>query len=103
MQKVSCLVLFRIIVFIFEQGQITFVNSLHIISLIGQCTPTVLWFLFHYNSWSRYRIHQNRLYFVFLFQIEEALVRRKKMELLQKYASESLMAQSEEAKALLGL
>ncbi|XP_017305995.1 pre-mRNA-splicing factor ISY1 homolog [Ictalurus punctatus] len=36
-------------------------------------------------------------------EIEEALVRRKKMELLQKYASESLMAQSEEAKALLGL
>ncbi len=36
-------------------------------------------------------------------QIEEALVRRKKMELLQKYASESLMAQSEEAKTLLGL
>ncbi|KAL1007871.1 hypothetical protein UPYG_G00092780 [Umbra pygmaea] len=35
--------------------------------------------------------------------IEEALVRRKKMELLQKYASETLMAQSEEAKALLGL
>lgn len=36
-------------------------------------------------------------------EIEEALVRRKKMELLQKYASENLMAQSEEAKALLGL
>ncbi|XP_010872701.1 pre-mRNA-splicing factor ISY1 homolog isoform X1 [Esox lucius] len=36
-------------------------------------------------------------------EIEEALVRRKKMELLQKYASETLMAQSEEAKALLGL
>lgn len=36
-------------------------------------------------------------------EIEEALVKRKKMELLQKYASESLMAQSEEAKALLGL
>lgn len=36
-------------------------------------------------------------------EIEEALVRRKKMELLQKYASESLIAQSEEAKALLGL
>uniref|UniRef100_A0AAY4DFT2 Pre-mRNA-splicing factor ISY1 homolog n=1 Tax=Denticeps clupeoides TaxID=299321 RepID=A0AAY4DFT2_9TELE len=37
------------------------------------------------------------------YSIEEALVRRKKMELLQKYASENLMAQSEEAKALLGL
>ncbi|XP_027323764.2 pre-mRNA-splicing factor ISY1 homolog [Anas platyrhynchos] len=36
-------------------------------------------------------------------EIEEALVRRKKMELLQKYASETLMAQSEEAKRLLGL
>ncbi|KAJ7994393.1 hypothetical protein DPEC_G00248820 [Dallia pectoralis] len=36
-------------------------------------------------------------------EVEEALVRRKKMELLQKYASETLMAQSEEAKALLGL
>uniref|UniRef100_A0A8C4XZ97 Pre-mRNA-splicing factor ISY1 homolog n=1 Tax=Gopherus evgoodei TaxID=1825980 RepID=A0A8C4XZ97_9SAUR len=31
-------------------------------------------------------------------QIEEALVRRKKMELLQKYASETLMAQSEDEK-----
>ncbi|XP_043934029.1 pre-mRNA-splicing factor ISY1 homolog [Protopterus annectens] len=36
-------------------------------------------------------------------EIEEAIVRRKKMELLQKYASETLMAQSEEAKTLLGL
>ncbi|XP_058701048.1 pre-mRNA-splicing factor ISY1 homolog isoform X1 [Poecile atricapillus] len=36
-------------------------------------------------------------------EIEEALVRRKKMELLQKYASETLLAQSEEAKTLLGL
>ncbi|XP_032661429.1 pre-mRNA-splicing factor ISY1 homolog isoform X2 [Chelonoidis abingdonii] len=36
-------------------------------------------------------------------EIEEALVRRKKMELLQKYASETLMAQSEDAKRLLGL
>ncbi|XP_069500052.1 pre-mRNA-splicing factor ISY1 homolog [Ambystoma mexicanum] len=36
-------------------------------------------------------------------EIEEALIRRKKMELLQKYASEALMAQSEEAKRLLGL
>lgn len=40
---------------------------------------------------------------MFNLQIEEALVRRKKMELLQKYASEALMAQSEEAKRLLGL
>ncbi|XP_072277330.1 pre-mRNA-splicing factor ISY1 homolog [Pyxicephalus adspersus] len=36
-------------------------------------------------------------------EIEEALIRRKKMELLQKYASEALMAQSEDAKRLLGL
>lgn len=35
-------------------------------------------------------------------QIEEALVRRKKMELLHKYASETLQAQSEEARRLLG-
>ncbi|XP_044156967.1 pre-mRNA-splicing factor ISY1 homolog [Bufo gargarizans] len=36
-------------------------------------------------------------------EIEEALIRRKKMELLQKYASEALMAQSEDAKRLLGV
>uniref|UniRef100_A0A673I5L4 Pre-mRNA-splicing factor ISY1 homolog n=1 Tax=Sinocyclocheilus rhinocerous TaxID=307959 RepID=A0A673I5L4_9TELE len=36
-------------------------------------------------------------------KVEAALVRRKKMERLQKYTSESLMAQSEEATALLGL
>ncbi|XP_069592892.1 pre-mRNA-splicing factor ISY1 homolog isoform X2 [Ranitomeya imitator] len=36
-------------------------------------------------------------------EIEEALLRRKKMELLQKYASEALMAQSEDAKRLLGV
>ncbi|XP_054443439.1 pre-mRNA-splicing factor ISY1 homolog isoform X2 [Pteronotus mesoamericanus] len=35
-------------------------------------------------------------------EIEEALVQRKKMELLQKYASETLQAQSEEAKRLMG-
>ncbi|XP_060258677.1 pre-mRNA-splicing factor ISY1 homolog isoform X2 [Ovis aries] len=35
-------------------------------------------------------------------EIEEALVRRKKMELLQKYTSETLRAQSEEARRLLG-
>lgn len=47
-------------------------------------------------------IKLNVILFLYL-QIEEALVRRKKMELLQKYASETLMAQSEEAKTLLGL
>ncbi|KAM4612696.1 pre-mRNA-splicing factor ISY1 homolog [Polymixia lowei] len=36
-------------------------------------------------------------------EVEEALVRRKKMELLQRYASETLLAQSQEAKTLLGL
>ncbi|XP_040603820.1 LOW QUALITY PROTEIN: pre-mRNA-splicing factor ISY1 homolog [Mesocricetus auratus] len=35
-------------------------------------------------------------------EIEEVLVWRKKMELLQKYASETLQAQSEESKRLLG-
>lgn len=35
--------------------------------------------------------------------IEEALVRRKKMELLQKYTSDSLRAEAEEAKKLLGM
>ncbi|XP_055414248.1 pre-mRNA-splicing factor ISY1 homolog isoform X3 [Bubalus kerabau] len=35
-------------------------------------------------------------------EIEEALVHRKKMELLQKYTSETLQAQSEEARRLLG-
>ncbi|XP_055345906.1 pre-mRNA-splicing factor ISY1 homolog [Paramacrobiotus metropolitanus] len=35
--------------------------------------------------------------------VEDALVRRKKLELLEKYASQALMQQSEEAKALLGL
>ena len=36
-------------------------------------------------------------------EVEEALLRRRKMELLEKYASETLMAQGEEAKTLLGL
>ncbi|XP_058488802.1 pre-mRNA-splicing factor ISY1 homolog isoform X2 [Solea solea] len=36
-------------------------------------------------------------------EVEEALVRRKKMELLQRYASETLQAQSQEARTLLGL
>lgn len=36
-------------------------------------------------------------------EVEEALVRRKKMELLQRYASEALQAQSQAAKTLLGL
>lgn len=35
-------------------------------------------------------------------EIEEMLVKRKKMELLQKYATEALVHQEEEAKALLG-
>ncbi|KAM8867586.1 pre-mRNA-splicing factor ISY1 homolog [Synchiropus picturatus] len=36
-------------------------------------------------------------------EVEEALIRRKKMELLQRYASETLQAQSQEARTLLGL
>ncbi|XP_077433174.1 LOW QUALITY PROTEIN: pre-mRNA-splicing factor ISY1 homolog [Vanacampus margaritifer] len=36
-------------------------------------------------------------------EVEEALVRRKKMELLQRYASETLQQQSQEARTLLGL
>lgn len=36
-------------------------------------------------------------------QVEEALVRRKKMELLERYASETLQAQSQTARTLLGL
>ncbi|XP_034020303.1 pre-mRNA-splicing factor ISY1 homolog [Thalassophryne amazonica] len=36
-------------------------------------------------------------------EVEEALVRRKKMELLQRYVSETLQAQSLEARTLLGL
>lgn len=36
-------------------------------------------------------------------EVEEALVRRKKMELFQRYASETLQAQSQEARTLLGL
>ncbi|CAB3998657.1 pre-mRNA-splicing factor ISY1 homolog [Paramuricea clavata] len=36
-------------------------------------------------------------------EVEALLVQRKKMELLEKYASETLMQQSQDAKALLGL
>ncbi|XP_077582644.1 pre-mRNA-splicing factor ISY1 homolog [Stigmatopora nigra] len=36
-------------------------------------------------------------------EVEEALVRRKKMELLERYASESLQEQSRQARTLLGL
>lgn len=36
-------------------------------------------------------------------QVEEALLRRKKMELLQRYASEALQVQSQTAKTLMGL
>lgn len=36
-------------------------------------------------------------------EVEEALVRRKKMELLQRYASETLQAQSQAARTLLGV
>ena len=36
-------------------------------------------------------------------EVEEAIVRRRKMELLQKYASDTLRAEAEEAKTLLGM
>ncbi|XP_033098730.1 pre-mRNA-splicing factor ISY1 homolog [Anneissia japonica] len=36
-------------------------------------------------------------------EVEEALLRRRKQELFERYASETLMAQSDEAKTLLGL
>ncbi|PNF33671.1 Pre-mRNA-splicing factor ISY1-like protein [Cryptotermes secundus] len=36
-------------------------------------------------------------------EVEEALLRRKKQELIEKYASESLISQSEEVKDLLGV
>ena len=36
-------------------------------------------------------------------EVEQALLKRRKMELLEKYASETLLAQGEEAKTLLGL
>ena len=36
-------------------------------------------------------------------QIEEALVRRKKQELLERYASDALQTQVEESKKLVGL
>lgn len=36
-------------------------------------------------------------------EVEEALLKRKKMELFEKYASENLMKQGQEAKALMGL
>jgi pre-mRNA-splicing factor ISY1 len=36
-------------------------------------------------------------------EVEEALLRRKKQELLEKYASECLISQAEEAKNLLGV
>uniref|UniRef100_F6Q587 Uncharacterized protein n=2 Tax=Ciona intestinalis TaxID=7719 RepID=F6Q587_CIOIN len=35
--------------------------------------------------------------------VEEALLKRKKMELLERYASETLQAQSAEARTLMGV
>jgi len=39
----------------------------------------------------------------FVFQIEEALVQRKKMELLQQYTSDTLKAETDQSKELMGL
>jgi len=36
-------------------------------------------------------------------QVEEALIRRKKQELLERYASDALQTQVEESKKLVGL
>ena len=46
-----------------------------------------------------YKVQYNN-YFI---QIEEALIQRKKMELLQKYVSDDLQAEEEESKKMLGL
>ena len=80
-----------------------FCDSVILIQLLSQSVscgflPPVL-IAKHATFWC---LKLNVILFLHL-QIEEALVRRKKMELLQKYASETLMAQSEEAKTLLGL
>ena len=40
---------------------------------------------------------------ILLFQVEEALVQRKKMELLQKYASDALQSEAENVKEMLGV
>jgi len=39
----------------------------------------------------------------FFIQVEEALVQRKKQELLERYASDALQTQVEESKKLVGL
>lgn len=44
-----------------------------------------------------------RLWPDFILQIEEALLQRKKLELLQKYASDDLQAEEGEVKQMLGL
>ena len=40
---------------------------------------------------------------LFCLQIEEALLERKKRELLQKYTSDTLQAEEDESKELMGL
>ena len=42
-------------------------------------------------------------YFIFNLQIEAAIVRRKKMELLRQYASTSLIDEEESVKKVLGV
>jgi hypothetical protein len=42
-------------------------------------------------------------YVVSLFQIEAAIVQRKKMELLKQYASTSLIEEEENVKKILGV
>ena len=41
--------------------------------------------------------------FISVSKVEEALVQRKKMELLQKYVSDSLQAEEEGVKEILGV
>ena len=41
--------------------------------------------------------------FVFLLQIEAAIVQRKKVELLKRYATSSLMEEEETVKKMLGV
>jgi len=41
--------------------------------------------------------------YLLMMQVEEALIRRKKQELLERYASEALQTQVEESKKLVAL
>ena len=49
------------------------------------------------------KFNTNNIPIFIIIQIEEALLERKKMELLQKYASDDLQAEEGEVKEMLGL